>query len=114
MVGGETALEIRVLAKHGLGVREIAREVGVSRNTVRRYLRSAEAARYRERPPQPGKLSAFEEYVRQRLASALPERLAAEQQRAPLAGDLVRASPGSQALRCVRPQPSSVRPVTGV
>ena len=39
MVGEERAVEIRVLAKHGMGVREIAREVGVSRNTVRRYLR---------------------------------------------------------------------------
>jgi transposase len=77
MVGGDTALEIRLLAKHGKGVREIAREVGVSRNTVRRYLRAAEASRYSKRPPQPGKLSAFEDYVRQRLASALPERLAA-------------------------------------
>lgn len=77
MVGGEAALEIRVLAKHGKGVREIAREVGVSRNTVRRYLRSTDAARYRERPLQPGKLSAFEDFIRQRLASALPDRLAA-------------------------------------
>jgi transposase len=54
MVGGEAALEIRVLAKHGLGVREIARQVGVSRNTVRRYLREPEAVHYRERPPRPG------------------------------------------------------------
>lgn len=70
-------MEIRVLAKHGKGVREIAREVGVSRNTVRRYLRSTDVARYRERPPQPGKLSAFEDFIRHRLASALPDRLAA-------------------------------------
>lgn len=77
MVGGEAALEIRVLAKHGLGVREIARQVGVSRNTVRRYLREPEAVHYRERPPRPGKLAAFEDYVVARLVSALPERLAA-------------------------------------
>ena len=77
MVGGEAALEIRVLAKHGLGVREIAREVGVSRNTVRRYLREPEAVHYRGRPPRPGKLSAFADYIVARLASAMPERLAA-------------------------------------
>ena len=71
-------MEIRVLAKHGKGVREIAREVGVSRNTVRRYLRSTDAARYRERPSQPGKLSAFEGFIRQRLASALPDWLASK------------------------------------
>ena len=38
-------MEIRVLAKHGKGVREIARELGLSRNTVRRYLREPDAVR---------------------------------------------------------------------
>ncbi len=66
-----------MLAKHGRGVREIAREVGVSRNTVRRYLRDPEAARYRARPPRPGKLAAFEGYIAERIASAAPERLEA-------------------------------------
>ncbi len=61
-------MEIRILSKHGKGVREIAREVGVSRNTVRRYLRAPDAARYRERPPRPGKLSGFEGYVHQPAA----------------------------------------------
>ena len=74
---GGLALEIRVLAKHGKGVREIAREVGVSQNTVRRYLRDAEAARYRARPPRPGKLAPFEGYIAERVASAAPERLEA-------------------------------------
>ena len=57
MVGEELALEIRILAKHGKGVREIAREVGVSRNTVRRYLRAPDAVRYRQRPVRQGKLA---------------------------------------------------------
>ncbi len=77
MLGGELALEIRVLAKHGKGVREIAREIGVSRNTVRRYLRDPEAARYRARPPRPSKLAPFEGYIADRIASAAPERLEA-------------------------------------
>jgi len=77
MLGGELALEIRVLARHGLGVREIAREAGVSRNTVRRYLRDPGAARYRARPPRAGKLAAFEGYIASRVASAVPERLLA-------------------------------------
>jgi len=72
MLGGELALEIRVLAKHGMGVREIAREAGVSRNTVRRYLRDPEAARYRARPPRPGKLDGFAAYVAGRVAAAAP------------------------------------------
>ena len=57
MIGVELSMEIRVLAKHGKGVREIAREVGASRNTVRRYLRDAEASRYKERPERPFKTS---------------------------------------------------------
>ncbi len=77
MLGGELALEIRVLARHGKGVREIAREIGVSRNTVRRYLRDPEAARYRARPPRPSKLAPFEGYIADRIASAAPERLEA-------------------------------------
>jgi transposase len=42
MVGVEAALEIRVLHRHGKSIREIAREMGVSRNTVRRYLRNSD------------------------------------------------------------------------
>ncbi len=77
MVGGELALEIRVLAKQGAGVREIAREVGVSRNTVRRYLRDPEASRYRRPPPRAGKLARFEAYIASRVAQAAPDRLEA-------------------------------------
>jgi predicted transcriptional regulator len=44
MVGAEVALEIGVLHRHGKGIREIARETGSSRNTVRRYLRDESAA----------------------------------------------------------------------
>jgi len=47
MVGVEAALEIQVLHRHGKSIREIARETGVARNTVRRYLRDEEAARYK-------------------------------------------------------------------
>ena len=45
MVGVEMALEIRVLHRHGKSIREIARETGVARNTVRRYLRDELAGR---------------------------------------------------------------------
>jgi transposase len=73
MVGEETAMEIRVLAKHGKGVREIARELGCSRNTVRRYLREPEATRYQPRSARPTKLDAYHDYIAERLRSALPE-----------------------------------------
>ena len=35
----ETVVEIKVLARQGKSIKAIARELGVSRNTVRRYLR---------------------------------------------------------------------------
>ena len=41
MLSQEGAVEIKVMARQGKGVREIARELGLSRNTVRRYLRGA-------------------------------------------------------------------------
>ncbi len=77
MVGEEAALEIRVLHRHGKGIREIARATGLSRNTVRRYLRDEAAARYKKRPPRPGKLDPFKDYVVERLAAAAPERIPA-------------------------------------
>jgi transposase len=73
MVGVEAALEIRVLHRHGKSIREIARETGVARNTVRRYLRDEAAARYKPRPPRSTKLDPFKAYVAERLGSAAPE-----------------------------------------
>src|ERR1700730_10460754 len=66
MVGGEAALEIRVLQRHGKGIREIARETGSSRNTVRRYLRDESAARYKARQPRATKLDPVKGYVIER------------------------------------------------
>ena len=74
MVGVEAALEIRVLHRHGKSIREIARETGVARNTVRRCLpRDEEAAGYKPRPPRSTKLDPFKAYITERLGSAVPE-----------------------------------------
>src|SRR5438874_2612193 len=70
MVGLEAALEIRVLHRHGKSIREIAGEMGVSRNTVRRYLRDEEAARYKSRPPRPIKLDPSRRLRRSRRRDA--------------------------------------------
>jgi transposase len=50
MVEQEVVRQMRALAEAGWGVKRIAREVGVARNTVRRYLREGEAADKQERP----------------------------------------------------------------
>jgi transposase len=73
MVGVEAALEIRVLHRHGKSIREIARASGISRNTVRRYLRDEAAARYKPRPPRSTKLDPFKPYVIERVGAAAPE-----------------------------------------
>jgi transposase len=73
MVGTEAALEIRVLHRHGKSIREIAREMSLSRNTVRRYLRDEAAARYKPRLPRLTKLDPFKDYITERVRSAAPE-----------------------------------------
>ncbi|WP_447937786.1 IS21 family transposase [Thermomonas fusca] len=72
MLSQEEAVEVRVLARQGKSVREIARELGIARNTVRRYLRGAETA-YAPRKSRPTKLDPYADYVRERLAAARPD-----------------------------------------
>ncbi len=72
MLVAEEAVEIRVLRRQGKSIREIARMVGVSRNTVRRYLRSAGLPRY-EREARPSKLDPFKQYLDERVKAAAPD-----------------------------------------
>lgn len=72
MLTQEQAVEIRVMARRGIGIRQIARELGCSRNTVRRYVEDAQAARYGPRPARRTKLEPFEPYVRERIEAAKP------------------------------------------
>ena len=65
-------MEVRVLARRGGKVKQIARELGVSRNTVRRYLRDAQAGRYKQRAARPRKLDPFGEYLQSRIEAAQP------------------------------------------
>lgn len=72
MLTQEQAVEIRVMARRGEGVRAIARQLGCSRNTVRRYLREQQAVRYGPRQVRPCKLDPFEEFLRMRVEQARP------------------------------------------
>jgi len=72
MLTQEQAVEIRVLRRRGLGIRAIARELGCSRATVRRYLREASAPCYGPRQPRPTKLDAHKAYLLERVAAARP------------------------------------------
>lgn len=60
------------MARRGEGIREIARQLGCSRNTVRRYLREAAASRYGPRSPRPTKLEPYAAYLTQRVEQARP------------------------------------------
>ncbi|RVT46678.1 IS21 family transposase [Rubrivivax albus] len=72
MLTQEQAVEIRVMARRGEGVREIARQLGCSRNTVRRYLRDEDARRYGPRAPRACKLDPYRAYVLERVEQARP------------------------------------------
>jgi len=72
MLVAEEAVEIRVLSRQGKGVRAIARMLKVSRNTVRRYLRSEGLPRYR-REPRASKLDSYKQYIDQRVKAAAPD-----------------------------------------
>jgi transposase len=72
MLTQEQAVEIRVMARRGEGLRAIARQVGCSRNTVRRYLRDEEARRYAARDPRPCKLDDYKGYLGARIEQARP------------------------------------------
>lgn len=66
-------MQIRILHKQGKSLRAIACEVGCSVNTVRKYLAGDSAPAFKGRAPRMTKLAPFEEYVRQRTASAAPD-----------------------------------------
>ncbi|EFA8200553.1 IS21 family transposase [Escherichia coli O157] len=62
MVTFETVMEIKILHKQGMSSRAIARELGISRNTVKRYLQAkSEPPKY---TPRPAVASLLDEYSR--------------------------------------------------
>jgi transposase len=72
MLNQEQAVEIRVMARRGESVREIARQLDCSRNTVRRYLRDEAARRYGPREARACKLDLHKDYLRERVEQARP------------------------------------------
>lgn len=78
MMKEDQVMEIWILARQGMSIRKIARELGISRNTVRKYLRGNAVAEVRKRGPgRPRKLGPYEQWLRQRVSAALPIRLPA-------------------------------------
>lgn len=90
LIGGETMIsqeeymEIQILRKQGYRKKEIARALGISKNTVKKYLHEEESShekgappKYKGRAPQSSKLDPFKEYVVARLEKGLPHRIPA-------------------------------------
>jgi transposase len=71
MLGGPTVKQLWELAGQQHSIRAIARELGLSRNTVRKYLRAPGVPRYQPRPPRPSKLDPFRDHIRSRLAAGV-------------------------------------------
>lgn len=73
MLGQEGYVEIHVMHRQGQSIKAISRELGVSRNTVRKYLRSLEAPRSQPRRAKPTKLDDYRAYLKARVEAAHPD-----------------------------------------
>ena len=66
-------MDIHVLHRQRMGIRAIAKQMQVSRNTVRRYLRDqAQTPRYAARAKKPSLLEPFTPYLKKLIAAAHP------------------------------------------
>ncbi len=59
------------LKGEGRSIRAIARDLGVSRNSVRKYLRSPQIPKAKEQAPRGSELDPYKEYLRERLVEGL-------------------------------------------
>lgn len=114
MLSKEGIMEIKVLARQGRSIRDIAREMQVSRNTVRRYLRDEAAAELKRPPARPHKLDPFRQYLAERVRAAHPAWLPATVLLAEIAeqgytGGLSRLRAYLRSLRTVKPAEPLVR-----
>ncbi len=73
MITFEIRMEIKVLHKRGMSIRAIARELGISRNTVRSHLKAkSEKPQYSPRPAPSSLLDEYRDYISKRISDAHP------------------------------------------
>jgi transposase len=77
MLHKEIQVEIQVLHRQGNGIRAIARETGIARNTIRAILAGESDGRYGPRQPRPTKIEAHKGYLQERVEAAGKIRLPA-------------------------------------
>jgi len=80
MISREEVMTIHILHKQGYTQRAIARQLGISRNTVKRYLqKNIDEPKYTARPKKKhSKLEAYKFYLHRRIAQAAPIHLSGE------------------------------------
>jgi transposase len=77
MLKEEEIMEIGILHRQGLSNREISRQLGISRNTVRRYLDNHQKSCYQRENTRMSKLEPWKEWIKQRVLQAHPHCLPA-------------------------------------
>ncbi len=71
MLKGGTMKDLYEMRGLGYSIRGITRELGVSRNSVRKYLRSPGVPQAKQRPRRGSKLDAYAGYIDRRLGEGL-------------------------------------------
>jgi transposase len=71
MLGGGEVRQILELLAQGRSIRQVAGEVGVARNTVRKYLRDPGIPQASSRPKRGSTLDPYRDYLRQRMAEGV-------------------------------------------
>lgn len=71
MLGGGKLKSIYELSGEGQSIRSISRNLSISRNTVRKYLRSPGIPQAKPRPKRPSKLDPYKEHLQQRLSEGV-------------------------------------------
>ncbi len=78
MISIEELMTIKILHQQGISQREIAKQLGISRNTVKKYIqRDKDQPKYTARPVTPQKLDPYKDYLKERVALAVPIHLSA-------------------------------------
>ena len=75
MLKWECSMKVQIFQSQGMSIKEIARQTGYSRNTVRKYLRDQAPPRYGPRQGKPGILEPYKPYIDDRVAAVLPHRI---------------------------------------
>ncbi len=78
MLGQEGYVDIQVMYRQGASIKAISRELGVSRNTVRKYLRTEVVPKYSDRGVRPTKLDPYKDYLTSRVVAAHPDWIPAQ------------------------------------